>query len=124
MRSCPCTPARRSFRISATTLCQAKSCPFAYNFEALERSYLHLALQYALQRWLASQGFTAQLEHTLPDGGRADIHVSVDPGAQTIEVQLSPLQLGTWEARTALYARQVDHVTWLFGPRWLGRVCP
>jgi len=96
---------------------QAKSCPFAYDLEALERSYLHLALQHTLRRWLADQGFTATLEHTLPDsGGRADLYVRVDPGAQTIEVQLSPLQLGTWEVRTNRYARHVDRVSWLFGP--------
>jgi hypothetical protein len=71
-----------------------------------------------LRRWLADQALTATLEHTFPDcGGRADLHVRVDPGEQSIEVQLSPLPLDTWEARTARYARHVDRVTWLFGPR-------
>ena len=63
------------------------------------------------------QGFAATLEHTLPDGGgRADLHVRLEPGDQTIEVALSSLPLGTWEARTTRYARHVDRVTWLFGP--------
>lgn len=96
---------------------QATSCPFAHDFDALERSYLHLALQQTLQGWLAPQGYTATLEHSLPDGGRADLYVTLEPGSQTIEVQLSPLPRGTWEARTTRYADQVDHVTWLFGPR-------
>ena len=96
---------------------QTKDCPFAYDSEALERSYLHLALQYALKQWLAEQGFTAALEHTLPDGGgRADLHVRVEPGEQTIEVQLSSLRSNTWEARNDRYTRHVDRVTWLFGP--------
>ena len=40
---------------------QAENCRFAYDFDALERSYLHLALQLTLKKWLADLGLDCTL---------------------------------------------------------------
>lgn len=93
-------------------------CPFRWDLEAEERSYLHLALQLTLQAWLRGQGIESTLEMTLEHGGRADLHISavdLTGTAQTLEVQLSPIKAEHWSARTALYLRSVQTVSWIFG---------
>lgn len=93
-------------------------CPFRWDLETEERSYLHLALQLTLQTWLRRQGIECTLEMRLEHGGRADLHISavdLTGAAQTLEVQLSPMRAEHWSARTALYLRSVQTVSWIFG---------
>jgi len=80
-------------------------------------AYFHISYQKALAAWLVDQGYTPRIEHTFPEhGGRADLHVTVEGVAHSIEVQLSRIPGGTWTVRTARYLAHVDRVTWLHGP--------
>ena len=92
------------------------ACAYARDARRAEAAYTHLAIQHALVRWLTTQGFTSRMEHVLVDGGRADVHVVVGDGAQTIEVQLSALPEDEWRRRDELYRSQVSCTTWLYGP--------
>jgi hypothetical protein len=91
-------------------------CALAGDNARAARSYEHLRYQRALLAWLEVQGLTATIEHHLGADGRADLHVIVSGCVHTIEVQLSPLGPNEWGRRDEAYRRQVDHVTWLYGP--------
>lgn len=91
-------------------------CAFAGDSARAARSYEHLDYQRALLAWLEAQGLSATMEHHLGPDGRADLHVVVHSRRHTIEVQLSPLGINDWRRRDEGYRRQVDHVTWLYGP--------
>jgi hypothetical protein len=80
------------------------------------RSYEHLRYQRALLAWLEAQGLSATIEHDLGPDGRADLHVIVGARRHSIEVQLSPIGVNDWRRRDNGYHRQVDQVTWLYGP--------
>ena len=94
---------------------EGDECPYRWDDAQEHHGYLHLILQLALQRWLQTQGHASTLEKVLDSGGRADLHISVDDFAQTIEVQLSPIEPGNWRSRTYRYLRSVSAVSWLFG---------
>ncbi|MCW2904671.1 MAG: hypothetical protein JWO67_6936 [Streptosporangiaceae bacterium] len=91
-------------------------CAFIMDSDRAGRSYEHLQYQQALASWLVGQGYDPTLEKVLADDGRTDLHVVVNEVSHAIEVQLSPLSTAAWDMRNDRYARQVDHVTWLFGP--------
>jgi hypothetical protein len=91
-------------------------CALAKDGARAARSYEHLHFQRALLAWLEAQGLHATTEYYLGPDGRADLHVLVRSRRHTIEVQLSPLGINEWAARDARYRRQVDHVSWLYGP--------
>lgn len=74
--------------------------------------------------WLDRQGHTSRIEHSLKDGGRADLHVVVGDDEQTIEVQLSSMSEAEWVRRDALYRSQVSVVTWLYGLEADARALP
>lgn len=91
-------------------------CALAADSARAARSYAHLDYQRALMAWLAGLGLQATIEHHLGEDGRADLHVVVHERRHTIEVQLSPIADSKWRERDERYRRQVDHVTWLYGP--------
>lgn len=92
------------------------TCSFIGREHAAGPAYEHLLYQQALQAWLAGQGYTAVLEKRLGQDGRTDLYVVVDAVSHALEVQLSPISTTAWQQRDAGYRRQVDQVTWLYGP--------
>lgn len=94
----------------------AADCALAGDSARAARCYEHLRYQRALLAWLEAQGLRATIEHHLGPDGRADLHVVVRSRRHTIEVQLSPLGVDVWQRRDERYHRQIDHVTWLYGP--------
>lgn len=92
------------------------ACALAGDNARAARSYEHLRYQRALLAWLEAQNLSATMEHHLGPDGRADLHVLVCSRSHTIEVQLSPIGTKDWRRRDDGYRRQVDQVTWLYGP--------
>lgn len=82
--------------------------------EELLRGYEHLQLQRALQDWLAKLGFHVRLEQRV-GGGRVDVLAQATKVRHVIEVQRSPLPVGQWALRSAVYASAASTVTWLWG---------
>lgn len=92
------------------------ACRLAVHPETAAAAYEHVRLQYALLRWLSEQGLVATVEHTFADGGgRADLHVMVADEGQSLEVQLSPINVASWQERDTRYQRFVRQVSWLYG---------
>ena len=92
---------------------QREGCALEADPDLARDAYRHMAIQWVLCRWLRRQGLIPEQEWSFP-GGRADIHVAIAGGHQSLEVQLSAIDDQSLRRRDDTYGRHFDHVTWLF----------